>query len=73
MALVDIQVVEGVFDAREKEAMIRKVTDVMVSIEGEAMRGVTWVRVHEIASRDWGIAGEPLTTEELKAVRARNA
>jgi 4-oxalocrotonate tautomerase len=43
MPLVDIQLIEGVFDKSQKQEMIRKVTDVMVEIEGEAMRGVTWV------------------------------
>jgi hypothetical protein len=42
MPLVDIQLIEGVFDKSQKQEMIRKVTDVMVEIEGEAMRGVTW-------------------------------
>jgi 4-oxalocrotonate tautomerase len=50
MPLVDIHVIEGVFDKDQKQQMIRKITDAMVGIEGEAMRGVTWVRVHEIAS-----------------------
>jgi 4-oxalocrotonate tautomerase len=31
---------------------------VMVEIEGEAMRGVTWVRVQEVASGQWGIGGQ---------------
>jgi hypothetical protein len=46
MPLVDVQLIEGVFDRSQKQAMIRKITDAMVEIEGEAMRGVTWVRVH---------------------------
>ena len=58
MPLVDIQLIEGVFDKSQKQEMIRKVTDVMVEIEGEAMRGVTWVRVHEVASGQWGIGGK---------------
>ena len=49
--------------------MIRKVTDVMVEIEGEAMRGVTWVRVHEVASGQWGIGGKGLTTADIKALQ----
>jgi 4-oxalocrotonate tautomerase len=69
MPLVDIQVIEGVFDKTQKQAMIRKVTDAMVEIEGEAMRGVTWVRVQEIASGEWGIGGMPLTTADVKAMQ----
>jgi len=71
MPLVDIQLIEGVFDKEQKQKMIRKVTDAMVEIEGEAMRGVTWVRVHEVASGEWGIGGKPLTVADVKAMQAR--
>jgi 4-oxalocrotonate tautomerase len=69
MPLVDIELIQGVFDANQKQEMIRKVTDVMVEIEGEAMRGVTWVRVHEVASGAWGIGGKGLTTADVKAIQ----
>ena len=68
MPLVDIQVIKGVFDADQKKEMIEKVTDAMVGIEGEAMRGVTWVRVHEVNSGEWGIGGKALTAEDVKAM-----
>jgi 4-oxalocrotonate tautomerase len=68
MPLVDIQLIEGVFDANQKQEMIRKVTDTMAAIEGEAMRGVTWVRIHEVASGEWAIGGKPLTTADVKAL-----
>ena len=71
MPLVDIQLIEGVFDRTQKQEMIRKVTDAMVEIEGEALRGVTWVRVHEVASGEWGIGGKGMTTADVKAI-ARN-
>jgi hypothetical protein len=44
--------------------------DTMVSIEGEPMRAVTWVVVEEVKSGDWGIAGNPLTTNDVKALAA---
>jgi 4-oxalocrotonate tautomerase len=68
MPLVDIQLIEGVFDKAQKQEMIRKVTDAMVAIEGEAMRSVTWVRVQEIASGEWGIGGKCLTAADVKAM-----
>ena len=71
MPLVDIQLIEGVFDKEQKQKMIRKVTDAMVEIEGEAMRGTTWVRVIEVASGEWGIGGKGLTTADVKAMQAR--
>ncbi|MBA2319405.1 MAG: tautomerase family protein, partial [Euzebyales bacterium] len=38
----------------------------MVAVEGEAMRGVTWVVIDEVASGDWGIGGQAMTTEAVK-------
>jgi 4-oxalocrotonate tautomerase len=70
MPLVDIQLIEGVFSADQKRRMIEKVTDTMVEIEGEAMRGVTWVRVQEFASGEWGIGGKGLTTEDVRALQS---
>ena len=42
----------------------------MVGIEGETMRGVTWVRVHEVNSGEWGIGGKALTADDVKALQA---
>ena len=69
MPLVDIQLIAGVFDKAQKQRMITKVTDAMVEIEGEAMRGVTWVRVHEVASGEWGIGGKAMTAADVKALQ----
>ncbi|WP_027133132.1 tautomerase family protein [Geminicoccus roseus] len=71
MPLVDIEVIEGVFDAEQKAQMIQKVTDAMVEVEGEAMRGVTWVRVKEVRSRHWGIGGSTPSAEDIKAMAKR--
>jgi 4-oxalocrotonate tautomerase len=70
MPLVDIQLIKGVFDDNQKRAMIERVTDAMVSVEGEVMRGVTWVRVQEIASGEWAIGGKALSSGDVKAMRA---
>ena len=42
----------------------------MVAIEGENMRDVTWVKISEVASGEWGIGGQPLTTEAVKDLAA---
>lgn len=70
MPMVDIQLIQGVFTPEQKKEMIEKVTQTMVDIEGEAMRGVTWVRVQEYASGEWGIGGRALSTEDVKALAA---
>jgi 4-oxalocrotonate tautomerase len=73
MPLVDIHLIKGVFSDDQKATMIRKVTDTMVGIEGEAMRPVTWVRVVEIASGEWGIGGNLMRAEDIKAMAAAHA
>jgi 4-oxalocrotonate tautomerase len=52
--------------SRAKGQIIQKLTDAMVSIEGENMRGVSRVRIPEVTSGEWGIGGQPLTTEAVK-------
>jgi len=70
MPLIEVHVIENVFNAEQKRQMISKLTDAMVSIEGESMRGVTWVKISEVASGDWGVGGQPLTTEAVKDLAA---
>ncbi|WP_231125808.1 tautomerase family protein [Roseovarius gahaiensis] len=50
--------------------MIRDVTEAMVGIEGEALRGVTWVRVQEIPSGAWAIGGKPMTAHAVRAAQS---
>ncbi len=71
MPLIDIHLIEGVFDKNQKQQMISKVTDAIVDIEGEAMREVTWVRVYEVASGEWAIGGKSLTAADVKAMQAQ--
>jgi 4-oxalocrotonate tautomerase len=71
MPLVDIQLIKGVFTPDQKQQMIQKVTDAMVTVEGEPMRPVTWVRVQEIESGEWAIGGNPLTAADVKAIAAK--
>ena len=70
MPLIEVKVIEGVFTEAQKREMIRKLTDTMVSIEGENLRPVTWVTVEEVKSGDWGIGGKPLTAADVKALAA---
>jgi 4-oxalocrotonate tautomerase len=70
MPLIQVKVIEGVFTEAQKHEMVRKLTDAMVSIEGENMRPVTWVVVEEVKSGSWGIGGKPLTAADVKALAA---
>ena len=65
MPLVNVKVIEDVFTPAQKREMVEKLTEAMVSIEGENMRAVTWVVVEEVKSGDWGIGGNALTTNDV--------
>jgi 4-oxalocrotonate tautomerase len=70
MPLVNVKLIEGVFDDHQKKAIIEKLTDAMVEVEGENMRPVTWVVVEEVKSGEWGIGGQAMTTEAVHALAA---
>lgn len=70
MPLIQVKLIEGVFSSEQKQEMVKKLTDAMVSIEGENMRPVTWCVVEEVHSGDWGIAGNPLTTQDVRSLAA---
>lgn len=68
MPLVNIEVIKGVFTAQQKRELIDKVTDAMVSVEGEALRCVTWVRIQEFEQGDWAIGGKGLSAADVLAM-----
>ncbi len=74
MPLINVKLIEGVFNEAQKKKMVTDLTDAMVAIEGEAMRQVTWVVIEEIKSGNWALGGKPLTTADVRALQGnRNA
>jgi len=65
MALVTIEVVKDVFTPEQKQAMIERVTEAMLSVEGEAMRQVVWVRLNEVDH--WAVGGKVLDAATVRA------
>ncbi len=73
MPLAQVKVIKGVFTDDEKREMIERVSEALISIEGESLREKTVVIIDEVASGDWGIGGKALTTEEVNEMRASPA
>ena len=67
---INVKVIENVFTDTQKHDIVERLTDAMVAIEGEPMRGVTWVVIDEVKSGDWGIGGRALTTEAVQQLAA---
>ncbi len=70
MPLAVLKVIEGVFSGDEKQRMIEKVAEAMISVEGENLREKTVVILEEVKSGDWGFGGTTVTTDDVKRLRA---
>lgn len=70
MPLVTIDLIKNVFTPQQKQALIEKVTEAMLAVEGEALRGVTWVRIQEFEEGDWAIGGKSLHARDVHALAA---
>jgi 4-oxalocrotonate tautomerase len=71
MPLIQVKLIDEVFTAAQKKEMITRLTDSMVAIEGESMRPVTWVVIEEVRSGEWGIGGQPMTTQAVRELARR--
>ena len=69
MSLIQVKVIAGVFTAPQKQEIVERLTNAMVAIEGECMRQGTWCVLEEVASGEWGVGGELLTADDIKALR----
>jgi 4-oxalocrotonate tautomerase len=65
MPFIDVKVMEGVLSTDQKQAIARGLTDAFADVVGEPARGVTWVVIQDVASGQWTIGGNPLTTEAV--------
>jgi 4-oxalocrotonate tautomerase len=66
--IIDVKVMEGVLTLEQKQSIARGVTDVFANTVGEPARGVTFVVIQDVASGQWTMGGEPLTTEGVKGL-----
>jgi 4-oxalocrotonate tautomerase len=73
MPLITVKMIEGVFTTAKKKEMVTKLTDALVSVEGEALRPYTLVLLEEVRSGDWSVGGKTLTTADVHAIAAGKA
>jgi 4-oxalocrotonate tautomerase len=68
MPLVQIKGISGYLTLTQKQEIISKVTDAIVSVEGEGLRPVTWVLIEDVVSGEWGVAGKTVTADDLRSM-----
>lgn len=50
--------------------MIERVTDAVLSGEGEGLRPVTWVIIEDVPEGQWGVGGSIATAQMLRDMAA---
>ena len=73
MPLIQIKLIEGVFTGPQKREMVERLSEAMIEVAGESMRPVTWCMVEEVASGEWGIGGQSLTADDVRALACGEA
>ncbi|GKQ50720.1 tautomerase family protein [Bradyrhizobium sp. Ce-3] len=68
MPYVTISTVRGIFDVAQKQAMLERVTDLMVEIEGQGnpdFRRNVWIKIEEGEPASWSLGGMIPTPEMI--------
>jgi 4-oxalocrotonate tautomerase len=73
MPFIDVKVMEGVLTTEQKQSIARGFTDVFADVVGSAVRPVTWVVVQDVASGEWTMGGEAITTDGVKDLLRRTS
>jgi len=73
MPLVNIEVIENVFTAEQKKEMIEKVSEAMISIEGEALRPYALVKIDEVKDGNWSVGGQIVTAGDVHRLQQTKA
>src|SRR5262249_40610598 len=68
MSLIQVKVIAGVFTAPQRQEIVERLTEAMVAIEGECMRQRTFCVLEEVPGGHWGVGGELLTADDIKAL-----
>lgn len=73
MPFVNVRTAKGLLDEEEKRELHRRITDVMVEIEGRGnpdFVAFVSVLIEECDASAWSVHGEPLTADAIARLRA---
>lgn len=65
MPLVQLTFIEGVLPLDKRTALIEEVTEAVLRVAGEPLRGALWVIIEDVPSGSWGVGGRALTTVDV--------
>ena len=68
MPVIEAKFIEGVLTPEQKQQVIPKLTDALVSVMGEPIREHIFVLIEETGDGEWGIGGKPVRAEQVRAL-----
>ena len=67
MPFIDIKVIEDVFSAEEQRELVERVSEAVIDVGGEGIRGSTHVAITETPSGSWAPPPVPATNSRMPA------
>lgn len=70
MPFVNVQTIKGMMNSEQKKELLRRVTDLIVEIEGNGdpeFRRSVWIRIDEHEPEQWSLGGIQPTSEMIAA------
>lgn len=71
MPYVSISTARGILDVEQKQTLLKKVTDLMVEIEGQGnpeFRKLVWVKIEEQDPSHWSLGGLTASPEQIAKI-----
>ncbi len=68
MPYITVSTVRGILDIGQKQALLQRITDLMVEIEGQGnpeFRKTVWVKIEEQEPAHWSLGGMTSTPEVI--------
>ena len=70
MPFVNVQTIKGIMNSEKKKELLRRMTDLIVEIEGNGdpeFRRSVWIRIDEHEPKQWSLGGIQTTSEMIAA------
>ena len=70
MPFVNVQTIKGMMNSEQKKELLRRMTDLIVEIEGNGdpeFRRSVWIRIDEHEPEQWSLGGIQPTSEMISA------
>ena len=70
MPFVNVQTIKGIMNSEQKKELLRRMTDLIVEIEGDGdpeFRRSVWIRIDEHEPEQWSLGGIQPTSEMIAA------